>query len=211
MAPSPPARQPRPSPGHPTHVTGFEETARRITADLRSMGGRHALIGGFAVSVRTEPRFTQDVDLVVAVDDDAAAEAIVRRLLDLGYDVLATVEHEVTHRLATVRLALPESGQIADLLFASSGIEAEIVDQAEILEVLPGLDLAVATTGHLIALKLLARDETRPQDDVDLRALAAVAQPHDLHAAREAVAQIERRGYHRGRALGHDLDALLAV
>jgi hypothetical protein len=33
------------------------------------------LVGGLAVSVRTEPRFTRDVDLVVAISDDHAAEA----------------------------------------------------------------------------------------------------------------------------------------
>ena len=33
-----------------------------------------ALVGGIAVSTRTEPRFTRDLDFAVAVADDAAAE-----------------------------------------------------------------------------------------------------------------------------------------
>jgi hypothetical protein len=32
------------------------------------------VVGGLAVSARTEPRFTRDVDLVIAVSDDQSAE-----------------------------------------------------------------------------------------------------------------------------------------
>lgn len=55
---------------------------------------RSALVGGLAVSVRTEPRFTRDVDLAVAVSDDREAEAVVRHLIDASYRVLAVVEQE---------------------------------------------------------------------------------------------------------------------
>jgi hypothetical protein len=40
---------------------------------------------------------------------------------------------------------------VLDLLFASSGIESEIVAAADTLAVVPGLTLPVATTGHLLA------------------------------------------------------------
>jgi hypothetical protein len=89
-----------------------------------------------------------------------------------------------------------------DLLFASSGIEPEITRAAEVTEVVPGLSLPIATTGHLIALKLLARDDqARPQDLADLRALRAVATAADLDAARAAVGLITARGFDRGRDL----------
>lgn len=44
----------------------FEATARRVTVDLQALDLRAALVGGFAVSVRAEPRFTRDLDLAVA-------------------------------------------------------------------------------------------------------------------------------------------------
>ena len=66
-----------------------------------------------------------------------------------------------------------ETGLVTDLLFASSGVEPEIVEAADDVEVLPGLVLPVATIGHLILMKLLARDDRcRPNDADDLRALA---------------------------------------
>jgi len=36
-----------------------------------------ALVGGLAVSARTEPRFTRDLDFAIAVENDAEAESIV--------------------------------------------------------------------------------------------------------------------------------------
>jgi hypothetical protein len=68
----------------------------------------------------------------------------------------------------------------------------------------------VVTTGHLIALKLLARDDvTRPQDLGDLRALMAVAGPEDLAVAHQAVGLIEARGFNRERDLTKALNVLI--
>jgi len=200
---------PRDDPGPPTgnrrRLTAFEATLRRIGADLAGIGAGHVVVGGLAVSVRTEPRFTRDVGLAVAVAvaDDSVAEAVIDELLQRGYRSLAMVEHEATGRLATARLTSPVDDDIVvDLLLASSGIEPEVVAQADRIEVLPGLVAPVAATGHLITLKLLARDDrTRPQDLVDLRALLAVAGPADLDLVRASAMNVKARGYDRGRDL----------
>lgn len=68
-----------------------------------------------------------------------------------------------------------------------------------------------ATSIHLIALKALARDDDqRPQDLADLRSLLRVADAAELARARTAVALIEERGFHRGRRLVEELEALIA-
>jgi hypothetical protein len=86
------------------------------------------------------------------------------------------------------------------------------VAEAELLELLPGLSIAVARTGHLVVLKLLARhDSRRPQDRADLTALLRVATPEELVRARQAIALVTTRGYDRGRDLAGDLDRLLAA
>jgi predicted nucleotidyltransferase len=178
---------------------------RRVVQDLTAQRASFALVGGLAVSARTEPRFTRDLDLAVAVVDDAEAESLVRSLRSVGYRTLALVEQEAVGRLATVRLippGEPEGGVVVDLLFASSGIEPEIVQGAERLEILDGLSLAVATTGYLIATKVLSLDDdSRPQDRADLVALIKEAGSNDLACARNALASIRTRGYHRGRDL----------
>jgi len=60
-----------------------------------------------------------------------------------GYrDAGAMLEHEATGRLATMRMVAPhprEDGIVVDLIFASTGIEPEIVEAATPIDVLPGV------------------------------------------------------------------------
>jgi predicted nucleotidyltransferase len=183
----------------------LEGALRIIAADLSAEGKRWALVGGLAVGARAEPRTTRDVDLAVAVADDSEAEKLVHRLQRRGYLVTFVLEQEATGRLATVRLQPPNTlpeGVVVDLLFASSGIEQEVVNAADDLEIVPGLQVPVARVGHLLALKLLARnDRARPQDYSDLRALLAESREEDVAEARDALDLIEARGYQRGRSL----------
>lgn len=190
----------------------------RVLADvsdiLDAQSRSWALVGGLAVSARTEPRFTRDLDLVVSVTTDEGAEALVRSFLGDGHTVLSTVEQDATGRLATVRLQPPGEvgdGVVVDLLFASSGIEPEIAAAAERCDLVEGLVVPIARIGHLIAQKVLSRDDdTRPQDIADLRALLAEATPPDLSQAREALLLIRDRGFSRQRDVLAEYERLLS-
>lgn len=194
-------------------MTSLESALRRAVEVLNESGLRWAVVGGLAVSARAEPRTTRDVDVAVAVGDDAEAEAVLFRLQGLGFAVVSVVEQTARKRLATARLTSGEaahSGVLVDLLFASSGIEPEVVSGAELMEILPGLTIPVARIGHLIALKALARnDRDRPQDLDDIRALLREATPADVLDARNAAVLIEARGFARGRRLREELAGLL--
>jgi predicted nucleotidyltransferase len=181
---------------------------------LREQEAPAALVGGLAVSVRAEPRFTRDIDLAIAVPDDHAAEAVARAFLSRGYLSVATIEQDAAGRLATLRLVRRQHGEpgpVLDLLFASSGVEAEIVAAAELVEVFPGVTAALAGIGDLVALKVLARDDARrPQDRVDLHALLRTARTEEIARARDLLALVTHRGFHRGRDLEASLEAALA-
>lgn len=180
---------------------------KQAVKDLGREGIRFALVGGFAVSARAEPRTTRDVDIAVAVREDAEAEQIVFRLGALGYVFLASVEQTATRRLATARLRAPKSNVVIDLLFASSSIESELVSRADALEVLRGVRMPVARLSDLVALKVLARDDhERPQDAQDLRALLKEASEQQLEEARAALRLIGERGAARGKDLERELD-----
>ncbi|MEE9178813.1 MAG: hypothetical protein V3U46_10335 [Acidimicrobiia bacterium] len=115
-----------------------------------------------------------------------------------------------TYRPAAIRLTHDKRpATVVDLLFASSGVEPEIVDQAEELEKLPGLVVPVARCGDLIAMKLLARDDrNRPADYDDLLALVRVANEQDLSHASATLNLNTDRGYNRGRDLETSLGEL---
>ena len=186
-----------------------------VAVALRSRDCDWALMGGLAVSTYVEPRFTRDVDLAVAVADDGEAERLVLSLQAGGYRMTMVLEQEAQDRLATVRLVPPggsATGVVIDLMFASSGIEPEICRDAQMLEVFSGVTVPVCRPGHLIALKVLARDDRRrPQDLLDLRALLAQLEPAEHERARTALALIQARGYDRGRELVEELDRVLAA
>lgn len=193
-------------------MTELESTLRRVVADLSRARAGFALVGGLAVSVRTEPRFTRDADLAVAVGTDAEAEALVQRMRAEDYRVESLVEQDAVGRLATARLTRSSDPRspVVDLLFASSGIEQEIVRDADPLEVLTALEVPVAQAGDLIALKILSRDDVRrPQDIIDLRALLRVASEADIRRARLSVELIDGRGFNRRRDVVSELERLL--
>ncbi len=189
----------------PFRSTPLVQALTQIHVDLVEMDVSHALIGGLAVSARAEPRTTRDIDLAVAVESDIQAEKVIFRLQQQGYRVDGLIEQTKTKRLSTARLRVRLKEQvevIVDLLFASSGIEVEIVKRATQIEALPGLVLPVAGIADLLALKVLARnDRSRPQDADDLRALLLVADRRVRLQVPKILALIEARGFARGRRL----------
>lgn len=192
----------------------IEESARRVLRVFDELGYGSALVGGLAVGVRARPRTTLDVDFAVAVRSDDEAEGIAFELQRRGYQLYDVVEQTVTGRLATARFRIDhdagEPPEFIDLLFASSGIEPEIVAAADSIEILPGFVLPVAQRGHLLAIKVLAEDERRrPQDRLDIMALLAVASEKDLRTAREASGLITSRGFHRGKDLLAELSSFV--
>ena len=168
-----------------------------------------AIVGGVAVSARAEPRFTRDLDFAVAVADDQKADRYVFALRQQGYELALALERSSESRLSTIRLRRGGRGPFVDLLFAASGIEAEIVGAAEPIEIGAGIFAPVARTGHLIPMKLISRDdERRPRDREDLVQLARVADAVEWSRAAEAIGLIVARGFDRGRDLAGALAEL---
>ena len=196
-------------PSAPTPLLAVLQQVARLLDDRRQPW---ALVGGLAVSVRVEPRFTRDIDLAVAVADDVTAEALVTDLVAAGFRLTLSLEQQALARLAAVRLLPPgqhPDGIVIDLLFASSGIEPEICGDAERLEIVPGLVVPVAQAGHLTAMKVLSLAPDRPQDGVDLHALVQKLTPTERRRAMAGVTLIEQRGTNRGKSLAADLDRWL--
>ncbi|MEP7010105.1 MAG: hypothetical protein ABJC13_07265 [Acidobacteriota bacterium] len=178
---------------------------------MKALGVRWALVGGVAINVYVEPRTTHDLDLVIAVQGDSVAESLIRSLRNRGYSDNpqgALLEQTDVGRLATARLISPVDRLFpVDLLFASSGIEHQVVASAQQMRLFPGVVAAVARPGHLVALKVLAG---RLQDRVDVLKLLEEIEVAELNVAREALESIQARGYGRGKDLMRDLGLLLA-
>jgi predicted nucleotidyltransferase len=190
----------------------LREVLERVATELERQHQPWALLGGLAVSVHVGPRFTRDIDLAVAVPSDSAAERLVLVFQQLGYRIQLVLEQDAVGRLATVRLLPPgesTEGVVVDLMFASSGIEPEICRDAERIEAFDDLIIPVCRPGHLLALKILARDDVRrPQDLVDIRALLTHLDAGERERARSGLGLITARGFQRGRDLLADFEVL---
>ena len=95
-----------------------------------------------------------DLDLAISVASDEQPESLTFKLIKRGARLEFTLDQDEQKRLSMVSLKLdPTSHTSIDLLFASSGIEAEITQSAELLEVFPNIIIPVASLSHLAALK----------------------------------------------------------
>ncbi|MCG8423170.1 MAG: nucleotidyl transferase AbiEii/AbiGii toxin family protein [Proteobacteria bacterium] len=187
------------------------DPARGLTAIckfLHHQGRRFALVGGLAVSLRAEIRFTRDIDLAISVEDDADAEQLVFAIARSGYQVVTTVEHKTQNRLATARLRSQE-GFAIDLLFASTGIESEIVARATVVAMPTMGSVPVARSEELLAMKILSMDHLRLQDRIDAQNLLRFNPELDLTVVRDNLRLVIERGFHRDRDLISLLDEVL--
>ncbi len=190
-------------------MTELETFLAHVAKRLDSLGTHWAVIGGIAVSSRSEPRFTRDIDIAISVQSDDEAEKITLDFRQSGMSILAMIEQEAKERLATVRLNVAANSEvITDLMFSSSGIEPEVVEAAKVIKVFTNTYAPVAQIGHLIALKVLSKSEARFQDSADLQNLLFVADDTERNRAREAVKLITERGYNRGKDLTGELEHL---
>ena len=184
----------------------------RVIQCLSDCEVRFALIGGLAVSARSEPRFTRDVDLIVEAKSDTDAERLIHALLGRGYGIHAQLEQKTANRLATCRLVEQDQpdGVIIDLFFANFGIEDEVLQAASVAEIATGISLPIVQAEDLIALKLLAvSNRNRPRDSEDVLNLIEAVPGDRLERTRELLKLMEDRRPVTARGLNELLDELI--
>lgn len=196
-------------------LTRLQKAVIRLDSDLRALRLRWALVGGFAVMLRAESRSTRDLDIVLATLGDREADDAVRGLRFRGYRDHPTQPMLLRKNgeIFGIRLVSPlldnddeEQETIVDVLLGCSGVEAEIIAAAELLEVLPNIFIPVARRAHLIALKVLA---ARPQDLEDVRDLLRESDVAEIQTARQTLQLIEERGFNEGKELLIELGRLM--
>lgn len=113
-------------------ATRLNRVAAALAGALEALVGRRlALVGGLAVSARSEPRFTRDVDLAVAVEDDEDAEQLVRALTGRGYRMpVACIGHLLAMKVLSHDDRRPQDGADLVALLGEANPEDVAVAQA---------------------------------------------------------------------------------
>ncbi len=156
----------------------------RIFAALQAADARYLVVGGVAVVLHGHPRFTADLDLVVALDPANLRRAL-RALEQLGFRPRAPVSLAQFADPALRRAWIEEKGMTV-LSLSSPQLPATEVDiftsepfsfdAAYARGLRADLGTTIVTVASIPDLIALKRSAGRPQDLEDVRALEALAQ-----------------------------------
>lgn len=95
-------------------------------------------------------------------------------------------------------------------MFATCGIENEIVESAEIEEVLPDCHIKVADAPSLIAMKILSANKARrPLDSMDIIYLLEKVDSKGLKKTKELLQLIQERGFNREKDLIKEMNSFV--
>ena len=160
-----------------------------IFATLGKHSVRYLVVGGVAVVLHGHPRFTADLDLVVALDRPNATAAI-HALATLGYhprppvpamDFTDPVKREEWIRekdLTVLGLWSPDFPATEIDLFVAEPFPFDLAYERRTCAAIGANSISVASIQDLIALKTKAG---RPKDLEDIRALQAILAHQENH------------------------------
>lgn len=128
---------------------------------LRAAGADYALIGGHAVNVVLEPRFTADIDVTIAAEPAVLARTRAA-LLAAGFRVEREHGTQQPSGPDFVRF-VDDDGTVLELQTAKTALQRSAVKRAQVHG-----GVRVATPEDLIVFKAIAN---RPKDQIDLLGL----------------------------------------
>lgn len=144
----------------------------RTLADLDAFLREHevpfAVIGGIAVAVRGEPRFTADIDIVVGIDQDAAID-LLRSVARSAFEPLFPGVEDVVREAFMLPLRHRGTQVKVDIAVGATGFEGQVIRRAP-TEPLGGVSVRIATAEDLLLMKAMAG---RPRDTEDSRGIAS--------------------------------------
>ena len=144
----------------------IQQTLSKICQLLDDGQIRHALVGGLAASIRGKTRATEDIDLVLDCDVEAALSFLNSLDSDSFGPFFPEVE-AVVRQCYILPLEDIQSKVKLDLAIGVSGFEKLIVERSTRVK-FSDMFIQVATKEDLLLMKLLAG---RPQDDQDIRGI----------------------------------------
>lgn len=141
----------------------FPASVRRVRELCSEQGAPLAVVGGLALQAYGVPRLTVDLDVLTTVD---CQDRLVRALEADGYTTLHRSSGYSNHAHRD-----PKKGRI-DVVYVDAATAAKLFEAARHFELFPGIEVAVPSPEHLIAMKVLAMKndpQRRLQDMADIQ------------------------------------------
>lgn len=126
---------------------------------------KYLIVGGYAVMKYTEPRFTKDLDLLIAIDD-SNAKSIYQTLKEFGAPLKGLTESDFAQEGYFYKMGHPPVR--IDILMSIPGINFEDAWKRRETQVVDGVDMHFISKPDLITAK---KASARPQDLIDVASL----------------------------------------
>jgi hypothetical protein len=132
---------------------------------LKKYRVQYLIVGGYAVMRYAEPRFTKDLDILIAVDD-ANAEAVFDALKEFGAPLKNLTPQDFAEEGYFYQMGRPPLR--VDIMMSIPGVSfADVWPRREVVTV-NGVEISFISKQDLISAKQAAG---RPQDLLDIEAL----------------------------------------
>lgn len=125
---------------------------RSIDVFFRSIPLQYCLIGGLAVQIRGEPRFTRDIDICVVVTLEKSQQ-IIKHILSRFVPQVSGAEQLA---LETQILPVVIEGIDVDVAIGLTGFEQSVIVHASLEQLAEGLLIPVCSANDLIIYKCIA-------------------------------------------------------
>ncbi len=131
----------------------------------------YLIVGGYAVALHAEPRYTKDLDLWVRANDENA-RAVFQALRTFGAPLTGLTEDDFAHEGYFYQLGVPPIR--VDILMSIKGVPFQDAWTRRVETEFDGVKAFFISKADLIVAKLAAG---RPQDIIDAQLLALSEQP----------------------------------
>jgi len=150
---------------------GLIETLKKLCLVFNEAQVKFCLIGGLAVGILARPRATEDIDLLVLIDENQTEP--IAKLIRNNFEVVQ--DHNLMHFKQTTiwRIVIKDAFTknnglvIIDLVFADNEIYEKAVQDVITIQI-DEVDIPVVKPENLIRIKRLSN---RPRDLLDIREL----------------------------------------
>lgn len=144
-----------------------KEEAWEVHQFLTGLRLPYAIIGGTAVQIWGEPRFTKDLDLTVLAPIESFSETVEQLLARLQPRIEDALEFAQRNRVLLVQTS---TGYPVDVSFGLPGYEDEVIGRSVEVELFPGKGVRFCSPEDLIIHKTIAG---RVQDVIDVQHIIA--------------------------------------
>lgn len=136
---------------------------KRIARELDREGVPYMIIGGQAVLVYGEPRFTRDIDITVALTPDSL-QKVVRVVRKSGLEILTDNPEKFVREARILPTQDAESGFRVDFIFSWTPFEREAINRAKPI-LIDGYPVKFASPEDVIILKVIS-GRARDYEDI---------------------------------------------